>query len=297
MSNEAETQERVRWPVIGGGVALAAILTVGAMTMRGGSTSHAAEPLDPATAGDSLIGLWIDSVGGMETYQAFQSAKFTIATVLYDTLSGRTKRNRPRYAWIKKGPHGEESRVERWETSGFIEQGFNGLTAWATLDGEMLPDTAKDHRESLYVARDLFYWAGLPFKLRDPGVHLTYHGLRSRPGAEIRSDPNAPRVSPPQDGYHAVGVSFDEGVGEHQDVFTYYFRPGEGFPTEMTYVEAGKTEINRALWGKTERVGSIQYPYVTRRDHITESGKLTKALVMYDFEVNPEIPQAMFEIP
>ena len=43
-----------------------------------------------------------------------------------DSLTGRLKRDRPRYVWIKKGPQGEETRVERWETYGFIEQGFNG---------------------------------------------------------------------------------------------------------------------------------------------------------------------------
>ena len=69
----------------------------------------------PDVIADSLIGLWIDSLGGSATYDGFQSATYTVTTVLYDSLSGRITRTRPRYVWIKKGPKGLEARVERWE--------------------------------------------------------------------------------------------------------------------------------------------------------------------------------------
>ncbi len=251
----------------------------------------------PQATADSLVASWIDAVGGMDTYHQFRSASFTVTTVLFDSVSGRMKRSRPRYVWIKKGPHGEETRVERWETGGLIQQGFNGRDpAWAAEDGVMMTDSAKDTRESLYVARDLFYWIGLPFKLRDPGVYLNYLGMKERPGSEWRMHGGETAVSP--DGlYHAVGVSFGEGVGEHSDVFTYYFVPGEVFPTEVTYVEEGKTSINRMLWVSTERAGDIRYPYVTRRITITESGKRTKELVITDMAINPGIEQAKFEVP
>ncbi len=249
-----------------------------------------------ATA-DSLIGLWIDSVGGMETYEQFRSAKFTVTTILYDTLSGRVRRSRPRYVWVKKGPHGEETRIERWETGDNIQQGFNGRDdAWAALGGKLLPDTAKDAREALYVSRDVFYWMGLPFKLRDPGVYLSYLGKIERPGATFVDGEKPERLAP--DGrYHAVGVSFGEGVGEHSDVFRYYFVEGRGFPTEVTYVEEGRTSLNRLIWGETRRAGELRYPYVVRRDWLTLSGKRTKALVISDVVINPEIPQSRFEQP
>ena len=246
---------------------------------------------------DSLITLWIDSVGGMDTYHRFLSASFTVTTELYDTLSGRLKRARPRYMWIKKGPYGEESRIERWETGGIIQQGFNGRDgAWAAVEGELLPNTAKDSREALYVSRDVYYWMGLPFKLRDPGVYLDYLGWRERPGAEWMERDDAAMHSEGEL-YHTVEVSFGVGVGEHQDVFTYYFAPGRGFPTELTYVEEGRTNINRVLWGETRRAGEIPYPYVVTRTTITMSGKRTKALVVTDVVVNPEIPQGRFKRP
>jgi hypothetical protein len=270
------------------GVASALLLPT---KLQGASQSQA----DPAA--DSLIALWIDSVGGMDSYRQFQSASFTVTTELYDTLSGRLKRARPRYVWVKQGPHGEESRIERWETGGIIQQGFNGRDqAWAAVAGVLLPDSAKDAREALYVSRDVFYWIGLPFKLRDPGVRLQYLGLRARPGAEWLEH-HDPAVTPRRTEYHAVGVSFGVGVGEHRDVFTYYFAPGRGFPTEVTYVEEGRTNVNRVLWGETRRAGELRYPYVVTRTTITQSGKRTKALVVTDVVINPEIPQERFERP
>jgi hypothetical protein len=274
-------------------VTAAVVLTIAAASFAGMTAERPSHRrLSADRAADSLIGIWIDSVGGMGMYHRFQSASFTVTTILYDTVSGRTKRARPRYAWIKKGPHGEEARVERWETGPLIQQGFNGRDpAWAAEAGRLLGDTAKDAREALYVARDLFYWFGLPFKLRDPGVQLRYHGLQERPGAAWSEESSGP----PR--YHTVGVTFGEGVGEHQDVFTYYFAPGRGFPTEVTYVEDGKTNLNRLIWGATERDRNTGYSYVTRRDWITASGKRTKALTISDVRINLEIPQAMFERP
>jgi hypothetical protein len=246
---------------------------------------------------DSLVDLWIDSVGGMDTYRAWRSASFTVTTQIYDTLSGRLKRTRPRYAWTAKTSSGEATRVERWEDNNFIVQGFAGAgAAWAVMNGEWLPDSAKDTRESLYVARDLFYWMGLPFKLRDPGVYLRYLGLRERPGASWPGETKHPHRSS-EDRYHAVGVSFGESVGEHQDVWTYYFAPGHGFPLEVNYVEEGRQNVNRLVWGETKRAGDLSYPYVSRRDWITASGKRTKALTIEDVVVNEPVPAERFERP
>ena len=253
-----------------------------------------AQEADPVA--DSLVGLWIDSVGGMPTFEALRSAQFTVTTLLYDTSTSRLKRARPRYVWLAKGSFGEATRVERWEGNDFIVQGFDGRDSiWAVMNGEWLADSTKDAREALYVARDLFYWIGLPFKLRDPGVYLKYLGLRQRPGMAWSREGVEHRTS---DGsYHAVAVSFGAGVGEHQDVFTYYFAPGSGFPLEVTYVEEGRENINRLLWGPTVRVGDLAFPYVTRRDFITASGKRTKALVIEDVTVNEAVRPERFERP
>ena len=280
------------------GIAVGTILVGATTACRPAAEDPAGEfasDSSPEVIADSLISLWIDSLGGMETYRNFQSASYTITTVIYDTLSGRVKRTRPRYVWIKKGPYGQETRVERWEGDDFIVQGFNGRDGWATLNGEFLPDTAKDWRETRYVTGDLFYWPGLPYKLRDDGVFLHYRGMSDRPGAVSRADPAEAVPSAGVAKYHAIGVTFGEDVGDHQDTWQYYFEPGEAFPTEVTYVEEGRENINRVIWGETKRVGDLRYPVVVRRDWITPSGKRTKALVVSDFVVNPDVAQSMFE--
>lgn len=255
-----------------------------------GAAQTAADP-----AADSLIGLWTDSVGGMSTYRELRAATFTVTTVWYDTATGAETRRRPRYVSIKKGPYGEESRIERQESYGTIIQGFNGRRTWAVIDGAAIPDTARDAREALYVARDVFYWVGLPFKLRDPGVYLRYRGRGSRPGRAM-STTGAPGPEDTRE-YHVVAVSFAAGVGEHQDVFTYYFAPGRGFPTEVTYVEEGRTSVNRMTWGPTGRFGPIRYPAVLERHVLSESGRRRRSLLIGDFVPNPDLPQSLFERP
>jgi hypothetical protein len=51
------------------------------------------------------------------------------------------------------------------------------------------------------------------------------------------------------------------------------------------------------LWGETHCAGEIGYPYVVRRDMITQSGKRIRSLVLSEVEINPEIPQERFERP
>ena len=62
-------------------------------------------------------------------------------------------------------------------------------------------------------------------------------------------------------------------------------------------MEEGRESVNRVIWGETMRLGSLRYPFVARRDWITESGKRTKALVISDVVINPEIPESMFQPP
>ncbi len=265
----------------------------------GDSAADFSSDSPPEVIADSLIGVWIDALGGMDTYHEFQSASYTITTIIFDTLSGRVKRARPRYVWIKKTPRGQATRVERWEGNDFIVQGFDGQDHWATMNSEVLSEGDKDWNEARYVAGDLFYWPGLPYKLRDEGVFLHYRGLVSRPGAEMRTDAAAPAPAETETpgGYHAVGVTFGENVGDHQDTWQYFFKPGKSFPTEVTYIEAGRENMSRVIWGDTEMTGAPNYPVVAQRDWITGSGKRTKALVVSDFVVNPEIGQSMFERP
>ncbi|MBI4538103.1 MAG: hypothetical protein HY704_01165 [Gemmatimonadetes bacterium] len=235
---------------------------------------HTQDRNDPEA--DRLVARWIQEAGGMDTYHRLEAATYTLTTEMYDPASGRLRYARPRYITIAKLAAGEASRLERWEGSDFIQQGFDGMRTWATMNGKLLPDTARDAREALLVARDVFYWFGLPFKLRDSGAFLRYRGRDT----ERR---------------HRVAVEFGEDVGEHQDTWIYYFVDGRAWPAEVQYIEEGKTEVNRTRWEDIRTADG--YPYAGRRVHLDDQGRVTKVIRTSDVRINPSIQPRLFSEP
>jgi len=164
---------------------------------------------------EALVEGWIEALGGMETFHAFRSARYTLTTELYDPMTGRLRRARPRYVTLAKLGGEELARIERWTWGGesFVVQGFNGDTAWAYVNGEPAPLDDREAEEAIYVCRDVFYWFSLPFKLTDPGVNLHHDGTD-------------------ESGREVVRVTFGQGVGEHQDTWWYLFEEGRSWPVE-----------------------------------------------------------------
>ncbi|RMH18717.1 MAG: hypothetical protein D6701_05920, partial [Gemmatimonadetes bacterium] len=201
--------------------------------------------------------------------------RFTITTEMYDAESGRLRRTRPRYVVISK-ENGEKARIERWEGDDYIVQGFDGARAWATLNGAPLGPGDKDFDEVRYVSGDVNYWIALPFKLKDPGVFLHDDGVD---GA----------------GRHVVRVTFGDGVGDHQDVWHYYFVEGRVWPVQVDYQEAGKTDVHHTRWEDIRVVDG--YPYVGARVHFDDQGRVTKVLRTHDVELNPALPAETFSPP
>lgn len=233
-------------------------------------------PDDPVA--DSLVSVWIDALGGMKPYHERESARFTLTTELYDTVRSRLKRTRPRYVTIARLPTGEASRIERWEGDDFIVQGFDGADSiWAVMNGEALGPGDKDYDEALYVARDVWYWQSLPYKLRDPGVFLHYGGRT-------------------EEGLHEVSVSFGQGVGEHDDSWFYYFRDGRAWPVEVHYIEEGKTTLNTTRWAGFRSTES-GWVYPEHRIHFDEQGRVFKVIRLHDVVIDPEVGPQLFRRP
>lgn len=256
------------------------LTAVGALACgpRPGQESHpsgsAAEEGDAVA--EALVDSWIDALGGLRPYWNVETSEFTLTTEMYDPESGRLKRTRPRYVTIRRGEAGEWARIERWEGNDFIQQGYDGSEAWALLNGAVLPDTAKDRREVEYVSGDVNYWIALPYKLKDPGVFLSYNGR----------DPV---------GRHDVQVDFGEGVGDHQDVWHYYFVDGQTWPVEVTYQEADSRAPSRTVWEDINTVDG--YTYVGRRVHLNADGQIWKVIRTHDVEINPDVPEGYFSLP
>ncbi len=224
----------------------------------------------------TLVGGWIEALGGMETYGKLRSASYTLTTEMWDPESGRLRRARPRYVTIARLETGEAARIERWEGNDFIRHGFDGIGEWAVMNGETLGPGDKDYDEARYVSGDVFYWMGLPFKLKDPGVFLHYDGLDD------------------QDRY-LVRVTFSEGVGDHSDTWFYTFEEGRAMPVSIGYREEGRENISRTYWEDIREVDG--YVFTGRRVHVNADGRIWKVLVTSDFVLNPEVDPAMFKGP
>ena len=222
---------------------------------------------------DSLIGSWTETAGGVEAWGAVRSARYTINTVLYDSLEA-VRWMRPRRVEMRKTRRGEEARIERPEAEGLYVQVFTGDTAWATLNGRPLSLDDPAAAEAEYVGRDVVYWFGLPYKLWDPGVNR-----RAR-----RTD----------DGYE-VAVTFGSEVGAHPgDRYFYYFNDQDPFPEEVHYIEEGKENRSRTVWTDFRAADPLTY-VGTRKWYV--DGRLTKELRIDDVGINPELADSLFTSP
>lgn len=235
-------------------------------------------PRSPEAAlGDSLVDAWIAEAGGLETWRDVESARYTVTTVWYDS-AGEIERMRPRRVELRKSASGEQARIERPEAEGLYVQVFDGDTAWAVLNGRPLPPDHPAARESEYVARDVFYWFGLPYKLRDPGVN--------RAGRRLA------------EGGFEVAVTFGDTVGAHPgDRYFYHFLDEDPFPEEVRYIEQGYTEedLNRTVWSDFQRAG--MFTWVGNRIWVDSTGSPTKALRIDDVQLNPALADSLFRAP
>lgn len=242
--------------------------------VAGGNGGSAARP-GPTSLADSTVDAWIEAAGGMQAWRSIQRARYTVNTVWYDS-TGSVRRMRPRRVTLRKTSRGEEARIERPEAEGLYVQVFDGDTAWAALNGTPLPPDDPAVEEAEYVARDVFYWFGLPFKLRDPGVNLDGRRLEGG-GVEVR-------------------VSFGSDIGAHPgDRYFYEFRDADPFPEEVDYIEQGSDARDRTLWRDFRRAGQITY--VGTRRYVDEDGRVTKELRIADVVLDPPLADSLFAPP
>lgn len=229
---------------------------------------------DVSSTADSLVGAWIQAAGGPAAWDSVQTLRYTVTTVLYDSTE-TVEWMRPRRVSLKKTDRGFMGRIERPEAEGLYVQAFTGDTLWATLNDRPLPPDHPATQESEYVNRDVLYWIGLPWKLRDPGVNM-----------EARSVARG----------HEVTVTFGSGVGEHPgDRYFYRFLDGDPFPEEVHYIEQGTEGRTRTEWRNFRTEPPITY--VGTRRYVDEEGRTTKELRIHDVVINPGLPDSIFASP
>ena len=230
---------------------------------QGASTAR-----DPAA--EAMLRTWVRAAGGRNVWDAIHDLQFTITTVWYDS-TGAERRRRPRSVWIDKEDGAFRVRVERVEAEGRYVQVWDGRRGWATLNGTRLADSARAVTETQYVAGDLSYWIGLPWKLYDPGAVLRAAG-------------------------QVLEVSFARGVGLNDgDRFWYYFTdPISPFPTEVHYLEQGRPESDRTRV-RFERWGSLQRArFIEHRTILDAAGRPLRALIVSNVKANIGVPDSLF---
>ena len=233
-----------------------------------------AQERDPRA--ESLVTRWIDAAGGPKIWDSVKDLRYTVTTVWYDT-TGAELRRRPRHVWIRKTSNAFQVRVERTEAEGRYVQIWSGAPI-ASLNGRMLPDTSRAVTELQFVAGDLTYWIGLPWKLRDPGVNLRYAVESEVP---------------------VVHVTFGAGVGLHDgDQFWYYWGDRQSpFPTEVHYLLEGRaaSERQRVAFGDLQSIGPGKF--FSRRTTQNAHGMAVRALLVTDVVVNRGISDSVFRLP
>lgn len=254
---------------------VATLMGAAACAPEAGGGDAGSEAGAAASPADSAVDAWIEASGGMEAWERVRTLRYTVTTVWYDS-AGDVRRMRPRRVEIEKTAGGFRSRIERPEAEGLYVQVFTGDTAWAALNGDPLPPDHPAAGESEYVGRDVYYWIGLPYKLRDSGVNLDV-ASRDEHGLEVR-------------------VTFGESVGQHPgDRYFYLFEDDDRFPEQVHYVTQGGDSRTRTLWRHFREAGPITY--VGTRRVLGEADDTTLELRIDDVWINPPLPDSIFRPP
>ncbi|MDN5211747.1 DUF6503 family protein [Fulvivirgaceae bacterium BMA12] len=155
--------------------------------------------LSPAEIqGKEMLEKCLQAHGGLESWNAFEGLDYTLinnGNPVYQLTHLKDRR-----AYIKSEDY---------------EVGFDGKVAWATPDMSKLPGKSA----AFYYNLD-FYFIGIPFVLKDPGVSVTYEGKSTIDSLE----------------YESIKVTFGSGVGlTPKDVYYLYIDPESNLLKILVY--------------------------------------------------------------
>jgi len=220
---------------------------------------------DPRAA--ALADRVMTALGGQDAWAAARLVRFGFA-------------GRRQHAWDR---HRGLSRVEGAEESGerwVVIQDLESREGRAWVDGaEVTGERAAELLDRAYGAwiNDT-YWLVMPYKLRDPGVTLTYEGEREIDG----------------EGREVLGLSF-AGVGlTPGDRYWAYVDPASGLMTHWAYLlEDMERDAEPVAWrweGWGEHGGVMLAP---RRVRVSDD----RLLELSPIEVRREVPEGLFDGP
>ncbi|MEO0812117.1 MAG: hypothetical protein AAFY60_04575, partial [Myxococcota bacterium] len=154
----------------------------------------------------ALVEQMLKEVGPMGELRKKNDVEYTY---VYETPTGRdvsTERYRfdGELSWAK---YTERSRTAP-DLKGELIQGWDGRSAWSTVDGKPVSDE-KLVGMANFLRKTNYYWFAMMQKLADPGIQYSYEGKRGHQGVS----------------YDLVKIGFESGIGEVQDAYVLYINP------------------------------------------------------------------------
>lgn len=151
------------------------LLAVGTMVLLTGSQAWAQD-----AQAEALVNRMIEAAGGMAAWDRIQDVSFKLTLILYNAQGEPAGASASVY-WLKRPNRG---RTETLDENGHLVLGFDGEKAWALRDGKSVTDPATLKRAQ-FLPLNWWYWLGIPFKLKDPGVVLAHKGMATLPGRQV----------------------------------------------------------------------------------------------------------------
>ncbi len=241
----------------------------------------------PAVAQDANAEALLDKViaahGGTQAWESLRDMTFTLTRVALTPQGDVADAGVSLYFMKRNG----KARVESVTGKGLLVQGFDGQRPWVTLAGK--PETGQEAlKRAHFQAVNWWYWMGIPFKLKDPGVIL-----RAKGAATFRGKP-----------VQALEVTFQSGVGATNDRYTYYIDPESH---HIVFVEfqlqpgvwpgVGGPNPNRSAWLDYKKQG----PFTMHTGRIFYGNpELTdkRATILFrDFQFNTGLSDQLFGAP
>ena len=273
MQSNTEHQDKSMWKAAIAGVLVVAMALVGFP--------------NPAKPQDSKAQVLLDKViaahGGMEAWDNLKDMTFTITRV---GLSPQGDVTGARVSLYYMKRHGK-ARVETITSKGLQVQGFDGQTPWVSLDGRR--ETGEEAlKRAHFQSVNWWYWMGIPFKLKDPGVILRYRGTSRFLGKSV----------------DVLEATFQQGVGMSNDRYTYYIDPETA---HVLFVEfqlqpgvwpgVGGPSPSRSIWLDYKKEGPLTM-HTKRIFYGNPELTIKRAVLLFrDFQFNTGLPDKLFTAP
>ncbi len=233
--------------------------------------------------GQALLDKVIAAHGGMQAWQSLEDLTFTLTLIGFGPQGEEAAASKSLYYLKRPG----KARVESITGKGVQVEGFDGEKPWVTVNGK--PEAGDEAlRGADFQAVNWWYWMGVPFKLKDPGVILTHKGPVSFRGKPVE----------------ILEATFQPGVGRTSDHFAYSIDPQTG---RIVFVEfqlqpgvwpgVGGPEPFRSAWLDYKQVGPFSMH--TRRVFYRDAKLKNRAFVLLfgDFQVNTGLDDRLFKGP